>query len=78
MPILFNTIVYIFLPEDLDKNQNKLRGLFFVGGVFLFVCFGWGFFSVAVIESVLKSFFSVVAEHSLIVFLMLLILVYLK
>lgn len=57
MPILFNTIVYIFLPEDLDKNQNKLRGLFFVGGVFLFVCFGWGFFSVAVIESVLKSFF---------------------
>lgn len=47
--------------------------------VFLFVCFGWGFFSVAVIESVLKSFFfSVVAEHSLIVFLMLLILVYLK
>lgn len=42
VPILFNKIVYIFLPEDLDKNQSKLRGLVFL--------------NVAVNESVLKSF----------------------
>lgn len=30
VPILFNKIVYIFLLEDLDKNQSKLKGLGFV------------------------------------------------
>lgn len=39
VPILFNKIVYIFLPEDLDKNQSKLRGLGF------WFCLGlFGFF----------------------------------
>lgn len=30
VPVLFNEIVYIFLLEDLDKNQSKLKGLGFV------------------------------------------------
>lgn len=45
VPILFSKIVYIFLPEDLDKNQSKLRCFWF-----------YYFFKVAVNESVLKSF----------------------
>lgn len=39
VPILFNKTVYIFLLEDLDKNQSKLKGLG------LWFCLGlFGFF----------------------------------